>query len=267
MPCTGAGLPLSPEAPQALLLLGFRAAAGLPRLPLRASLSLGGSCSILPFWVGLLGILRSPDLGPEGAGGEVGAEAISTSCDNWKMKNGGKPSRGLLGGERQKKKNQKRLKPGAEGKSRRGSPASQHEIQHVMNQEREKIQCPPRRKGLSLEPSFEPHWEMHTEKKLCENLECGNGFSRGGALTLKPRNCTGAETYKCSVCGKSFSQCGYLTLHHRTYTGEKTYECLERGKKFSQSGNLMLHHRSHTGGKPHKCLVCRKSFSQHGYLT
>ncbi|XP_053136946.1 zinc finger protein with KRAB and SCAN domains 7-like [Hemicordylus capensis] len=208
-------------------------------------------------------------------------------------KNEGKPSGGILGGTRWKKREQQKQKTGAKLKNRNGSSPSQRGIQPILQKERESRVCLPRRKNSSSEPSSQLQRKMHAEKELYECLEFGKSFSMSRAFTIHQRIHTGVKTYECLQCGKCFSGCrhltrphrshtqekpclgcgkslnwsGALTICHRTDTGEKPHKCLECGKSFSRSGHLIIHHRTHTGEKPHKCLECGKSFSTKGDLN
>ncbi|XP_053136697.1 zinc finger protein 436-like isoform X2 [Hemicordylus capensis] len=179
----------------------------------------------------------------------------------------GKPSRGILGGIRWKKRKSWKERRGAKWKMRNGSSCSHPGIQQIMQKERQRSLCLLGRKDSSSEPSCPRLWEMNAGEKPHKCLECGKSFTTRGNLTIHHRTHTGEKPHKCLECGKSFSCSGGLTRHQRTHTGEKPHKCSECGKSFSDSGNLTKHHRTHTGEKPHKCSECGKSFSHSGGLT
>ncbi|XP_053155384.1 zinc finger protein with KRAB and SCAN domains 7-like isoform X2 [Hemicordylus capensis] len=192
--------------------------------------------------------------------------SLGESCGK---KNEKKPSRGLLGGAKWKKREQQRKKTETKWKNRVGSSPSQHDdgMQKAMQEETERSLQPLSSKSFSSEPGFQLQWKIHTGEKPYKCLVCGKSFSKNGKLTVHLRIHTGEKPYTCLECAKSFSRKGALTVHHRTHTGEKPYTCLECGKSFSENGKLTVHQRTHTGEKPYTCLECGKSFSENGKLT
>ncbi|XP_014389000.1 PREDICTED: zinc finger protein 112 isoform X1 [Myotis brandtii] len=139
---------------------------------------------------------------------------------------------------------------------------------------------------LNHSSHLQVHQKVHTEEKLCTDVEyeedficnsnlniqhrvhmeeipynseeCANGFSLPSHFQdlqiVHPRE----QPYKHS-CGNSFSQNSYLQGHQKTHIGEKPYK--ECGNGFNWSLKLKGHQRVHTGEKPYKCNACGKGFS------
>ncbi|XP_015413888.1 PREDICTED: zinc finger protein 112 [Myotis davidii] len=139
---------------------------------------------------------------------------------------------------------------------------------------------------LNHSSHLQVHQKIHTEEKLCTdveyeedficnsnvniqhrvhmeeipyNSECANGFSLPSHFQDLQIVHHREQPYKHYSCGNSFSQNSYLQGHQKTHIGEKSYK--ECGNGFNWSLKLKGHQRVHTGEKPYKCNACGKGFS------
>ena len=106
---------------------------------------------------------------------------------------------------------------------------------------------------FSLEKSFGKKIHFMMMDTSLGNHDLSATGAKSGAIGEKN---DGEKLNKCNQCGNTFSRSGALDQHVKTHSGEKLNKCNQCDFASSRADSLRTHLKIHSGEKSNKCKQC-----------